>query len=366
MPVSRDLAADLARTLVELYATAERRLIESVAAGLKTDEYDPDWPARKLQALPELRKQAERVVAELEDDAEGEAKRKLTASYMRGGQAAQGEIETIAGRVELSEARSVAAVQRIALSLTNQLRGTHLRILRDTIDTYRRVIAIAAPQVLLGTATRLGAAETAWNQFMRHGITGFVDRSGRSWELVSYVEMATRTSTAQAAVQGHLDRLGDAGIELVIVSDAPQECKICRPWEGKVLSWTTPGSRQQTELSAINEQQVVVEIAGSVSEAISAGLLHPNCRHSLSAYLTGATVAPTNTADPEGDKARQRQRELERRLRAAKRMQAGALSPETKRRADQRVTAVKDQLSAHVEANNLIRQRSREKIGTAR
>ncbi len=366
MPVDRELSADLARSLVEIYATAERRLIESISSGLKTDEYDSDLPARKLQALPELRKQAVRLVAELDDDAEGEVHRKITAAYKRGGAAAQKEIETIAGRVDLSEARQNAALQRIALSLTTELRGTHLRILRDTVDIYRRVVATAAPDVLLGTATRLGSAEGVWDRFLRKGITGFVDRSGRSWELASYVEMATRTSVAQAAVQGHLDLLGDAGMDLVIVSDAPQECKICRPWEGKILSRSVPGARSQPSLGAISVDTVSVDIAGSVSDAIADGLLHPNCRHSLSAYLPGVTQTPMNTEDPEGDKARQRLRTLERRLRAAKRQEAGALSPEQECRSGQRVKDLRGQIGGHVDATGLIRQRHREKIGTAR
>ena len=52
----------------------------------------------------------------------------------------------------------------------------------------------------------------------------------------TYVEMATRTAVGRAAVEGHVNRLVGRGFSLVMVSDAPQECELCRPFEGKVFS----------------------------------------------------------------------------------------------------------------------------------
>ncbi|CEA09900.1 Phage minor capsid protein 2 [Arthrobacter saudimassiliensis] len=54
--------------------------------------------------------------------------------------------------------------------------------------------------------------------------------------MTSCAEMAVRTSTAEAMLQGHTDRVQELGVDTVVVSDAPEECNICRPFEGKVLS----------------------------------------------------------------------------------------------------------------------------------
>lgn len=93
-----------------------------------------------------------------------------------------------------------------------------------------------------------------------------------------------------------------------------------------------------------------------------------NCRHSLSAYLPGVTRLPTDTADPDGDEARQTLRALERQVRKDKLQAAGALDPAAKRMYEAKVRATQAEIRDHI-ANaptTLFRQRHREQIGTAR
>jgi hypothetical protein len=105
-----------------------------------------------------------------------------------------------------------------------------------------------------------------------------------------------------------------------------------------------------------------------VNEAVAAGLLHPNCRHSLSAYFPGITQVPTGTEDPEGDKARQKLRALERAVRDAKTEAAAALDPAARKRFDAKVRALQAEIRDHLATapTQLFRQRHREQIGAAR
>lgn len=376
MPVDRTVGADLAQALVDMYAEAQQRIAVDIARRLKAGLARSEDAHRQLIAVGELRRAIQAVLAKLAADTTGEVEQTLVLAYARGGKAALEEIARLGnlGPQQLAELRravpGVEAIQRLAWALASSLLGTHVRILRWALDTYRDVIArTALPGVLLGTDTRLRAAQRAWEEFLSRGVTGFVDKAGRHWELASYVEMAVRTGAAQAAVQGHLDRLGDAGIDLVIVSNAPQECVKCRPWEGKVLT-RMPAGRKILARSehAINDgEPVVYRIAGSVAEAVAAGLLHPNCRHSLSAFLPGVTRQPRNTADPEGDKARQELRALERRVRKAKLQAAAALDADAKRRWEARIREIQAEIRDHLdEHTDLFRQRHREQIGQAR
>lgn len=284
MPVDRSLGEDLARTLVDLYGDAEQRLIEDIARRLRSGLDRSDWAERKLAQISQVRELADRIIDRLDSDLAEQVEQMLVLAYVRGGEAALDELGRAAGvsRQELAEIRrelpGSAAIQRLVWSLTSTLRGTHLRILRWPLDAYRQVVATAAADTLLGTATRLRTAQVAWERLLARGITGFVDRSGRSWELASYVEMATRTTVAQAAVEGHLDRLAAAGLDLVIVSNAPQECGRCRPYEGAVLTRRGPGGRRTVQARSVTTgRTVTVDVRGSVDEAIRAGLLHPNC-----------------------------------------------------------------------------------------
>jgi hypothetical protein len=396
MPVDRTLAQDLAQALAGLYQDAETRLAADIARRLAAGISAPDWAVAKLAALRRLRLWMTQLLRRLDGTMGEQVAQAIVLAYVRGGQEALDELarlqsthpewlraaeltdpgprltELVAARTvltaqQLAEVRTaipgIEAIQRLSFSLVSKLRGAHLRITRWAEDAYREVVGRASQDVLLGTATRRRAAQLAWERLLGQGITGFVDQSGRRWNLASYVEMAVRSTVAQAAVEGHLDRLGAAGIDLVIVSDAPGECVLCRPWEGKVLSRTTPGARTVEVPHAIRRSEMVtVHVAGSVVEAVAAGLMHPNCRHSLSAYLPGVTRIPTHTEDPQGDADRQQLRHLERQLRSWKLREASVIDPKAHDKAKAKVREYQQRIRDHVAATGLIRQPSREQI----
>jgi hypothetical protein len=374
VPVDRTLAQDLAGTLVQLYDAAAVRLAQDVARQLRNNICDVSAPA-KLGSINDLRNSARRIVAQLDADTTGAAHQALVLAWQRGGNAALDELKQYLGPAELTALRKALpgaeAINVLVKALVTTLRGTHLQVLRWPLDAYREVIAkVALPSVLMGTKSRRVAAQTAWDQFLSRGITGFVDKTGRRWSLASYVEMATRTGVAQAAIEAHNDRLNAAGVDLRIVSNAPQECIKCRPWEGKVLATSGPsGPREVERRSLVADQTVTVHIAGTVDEAIARGLLHPNCRHTLSGYLPGVTKPVTHTEDPYGDAARQKLRQLERNVRTAKLQAAAAITDDGRKQAESKVRAIQQQIRDHVadtSATTLLRQRHREQIGTAR
>lgn len=403
MPVDRGLAVDLTQGLVAMYGDAQTRLAAHIAQQLARGMAAPDWAEQKLAALRGLQGWTQTLLGRLGSAAGAEVERMVVLAYARGGRAALEDlrghqlggleraamgnrVDTMDRLARLAAARSsalsaqltearlalpgVEAMQRLAFSTTAQLQGTHLRILRWGMDAYRQVIAqTAAPGVLAGLDTRRRSAQRAWEQLLVRGVTGFQDRSGRNWQLESYVEMASRTTVAQAAVEGHLDRLADADIDLVIVSDAPQECERCRPWEGKVLAKGGPGGARTIEREHATEdgRTIRIKVAGSLDEAIGKGLMHPNCRHSVRAYLPGVTKIPKDTEDPDGDKARQRLRVLERQVRQWKLRQQAAIDPAAAKKAAAKVREKQALIKAHVDTTpGLLRQRAREQVGQAR
>lgn len=410
MPVDRTTAngpsieLDIADRLLEIYSDVERKLAADIARRLNAGMDTPTWAADKLAQAGQLRRSASALVGRLAVD-DGRITQSLVLAYMRGGSEANRELVRLAqpladatrrrllnpansgeqelalqrvidGRQEDAARRLAAAtrafpgldaLQRLVFSLASRLAGTHLPVVRWALDAYREAVGEGAlAPVLLGTAARRAGTQRAWERLLSQGVKGFTDKAGRNWNLASYVEMATRTGVAQAAVEGHLDRLSDAGIDLVIVSNAPAECERCRPWEGKVLARSGPEGRRTVQvMSAIDDVLVEVEIWGTVDEAVAKGLLHPNCRHSLSAYLPGVTRAPTNTADPEGDQARQHLRALERGVRKAKLQQAGALTPEAGKAAEDDIRTGQAAIRDHIKANKhleLKRKREREQL----
>jgi len=379
MPVSPAMAEDLAAAITTLYEDAELAILDKLRAALEQGIDSPLWAEIKLRSIGDLRQAVEEITDALQTDANGAVARALAEAYGRGRQAAVAELGALDIGRELQARRvlpNAPAVDRLAASYANDTRPLYVRITRAVLDVYRSVVARASTSTLLGGLTRRQASQRALDQFAQRGVTGFVDRSGRSWELAAYAEMAVRSVTARAAIEGHIDALAEINVGLVIVSDAPLECPLCRPWEGEILSLgSEPGPRtiraehtiQPSGLFAPT-QTVAVHVAGSLVEARGEGLFHPNCRHSLSAYLPGVTTRPPHHATPGTTyEDTQRQREIERHIRAWKRRAAASVDEAARTRANAKVRAWQAAMREHVAAHEHLRRKpAREQIGAAR
>lgn len=353
-----DVSMRLCKEVAEIYSEATAHMLRLVAERLARGIDGPGWAESKLLEQHALREEMRRIVDLLDVMGPEAADRAITQAHEIGTNGAAVELRAAGvtvstpagpGSVTTAFARThTRAVEAIAREAVSSITDSHRGILRGVDDVYRQVIARAAPQALTGTVTRRQAAQQALNRFADRGIVGFVDKAGARWQLESYTEMAVRTAVGRAQVQGTLDTFADHDRDLVIVSDAPQECEVCRPWEGRVLSSTgaTPGYP-------------------TVSAARAAGLLHANCRHRLGLYVPGLTRPMGHTADPEGDALRQEQRYLERGVRHWKRREAAALDPSAKRQAQAKVREWQSRLKTHVDDNDLKRLRYREQITAA-
>ncbi|MGW7514791.1 phage minor capsid protein [Streptomyces sp. NPDC054796] len=362
MPIHPGMVEPLAERTRDLYADAERRLFELIARQLAAGLEAPGWAERKLAAVQQLRRASQAVVDQLGTAVDLEVFEVVAEAYNVGHRSAVAELGALDddGRRLVDEiAPQAQAVDRIAAETVDRITSTHRSILRAIVDGFRAVVSEVVAAVSLGTATRRQATADAMRRFADRGITSFRDRSGRRWQLTSYAEMAVRTATARAATEAHTRTLAEAGIDLVVVSDSPRECPLCRPWEGKVLTLDGPPGARTVEVEhAVDDGRMVsVRVAGSLDEARRAGLQHPNCRHSTSAYTPGLTRAEPARSDPAGYEAGQRQRAIERNIRKHKNREAAAPTPEAKRAARAKVrqwqAAMRDHLAAHPDLRRL-------------
>ena len=256
----------LARKLAELYEGVEVALLVTLARQLRRGLEDEDWTAKRLAGAGVVERSARRLVSRLQKTREREVAALVVGAHVMGAEAARRVLgrraTTTAAGIDYTLARvdSPAATAALRSALEGRLADADLRILRATGDAYRQVIARVTAQGLAGDFTRRGAAQAALDSFASRGITGFVDGSGKAWNLASYTEMACRTAAHNAARQGVFDGVRSAGRDLVIVSGSPSCCDMCAPWEGEVLSLDGATSGYPT-----------------LAEAEAAGLFHPNC-----------------------------------------------------------------------------------------
>ncbi|MGC9536581.1 phage minor capsid protein [Streptomyces sp. UG1] len=355
----------------DLYADAEARLLGIIARQLAAGLDAPGWAERKLAAVQQLRRASQAVVDELGKAVTLEVFDVVAEAYNEGHRAAVAELGALSddARALVDDVTPNAqAVDRLALETVDVVTSTHRSILRAVVDRFRAIVAEVTATPLLGTGTRRQATQDAMRRFADEGIRAFVDRAGRRWQLTSYAEMAVRTSVGRAATEAHMRTLSTAGIDLVIVSDAPRECPLCRPWEGRVLTIGGPDGERVVEVEhAIDDGRMIpVRVAGSLDEARRAGLQHPNCRHSVSAYTPGLTTVEQAVSDPAGYEAGQRQRAIERHIRKYKKREAAAVTPEAQRAARLKVRQWQGAMRTHLAAHpDLRRLRHREQPGAS-
>lgn len=296
-----------ARGVRQIHMQAEALLLErlarAVSRGLSTEAL-----GRELLERQALLRDLDRLLGDLERRVPGAVAEAHRLAYAAGQGRADTDLPTgyRTGPRPLLAAAPEAVLARAALDPTLM----RYQIRRWTADVYDRVTQEAAGMVVTGALTRREASARLLARLVEQGVTGFVDRRGRNWEMGAYAEMAVRASSMNATLQGQSDRLLSYGVDTVYVSDHTEECAMCRPWEGKVLS-LTGGSVGQT----LAGERVVASLA----DARAGGLFHPGCRHTTSAFIPGSSKPPKRTADPEGDSLRQEQRARERDIRRRKR-----------------------------------------------
>ncbi len=347
MAINPRHAEQLSRELLELYTEAETRMLEIVANELADDIYAPDWAAIKQAEISKVKSKLEKTVANLDKKMPEVAADTTKKAYVTGQKGIEADLKKLDRPIKTGF--GMIDEQKVVV-LTKQLSGTlgetHLRITRQALDEYRSIIGKASQMVELGVETRQQATQRALNEFADKGITGFIDKAGRSWSLRSYAEMATRSTTGQAAIEGAIQRLRDNDYDLVIVSFHADSCPLCEPWEGKILS-----------ISGKSDQYPALD------EAIAEGLFHPNCGHSLGAYIPGLTEKPTKEQVGKGDfEEAQEQRKLERDIRRWKQRQAVAITDEEKKKAASKVREKQAKLREFLDDTGRKRQRDRESV----
>ncbi|WP_142414401.1 phage minor capsid protein [Hathewaya massiliensis] len=237
-------------------------------------------------------------------------------------------------------------------TVTKDLKNANHAVLRKMDDIYRQVLYKAQVNMQAGAKTLNQAIDMATKDFLDKGISCIRYKDGKMVNITSYAEMALRTASHRATLLGEGKKRDEYGLYLVVVSAHANTCKKCLPWQGKVII-DDVFSHPSKEFIEENKQYPLL------SEAIEKGLLHPNCRHTLTTYFPGITKLPVVPDEEEALKnyeAEQRQRALERELRKWKRVKAGACDVENQEKATVKVKELEDKLRQHLKDNPQLRR----------
>ncbi|WP_410652108.1 phage minor capsid protein [Amycolatopsis sp. cmx-4-54] len=337
------------KTLLDVWDLAAERMIIAVARRLARGITTDGWAERKARETLALRDELRAIMARLDITSPRLVEQALADAYLIGQRAGKNleGFAPLASRPEL--------VQTLARRYVEQLHGTHVPIVRAHEDVYRRATTETELLMQTGTMVRRDAVAQIVDRLLVSGHDRFPDSAGRRWHLDAYARMAGRTIAGQAVVQGQLDEMVAEGSDVVVISDSPRECKLCRPWEGRLLSITGRSVGQD-----LDGHRVV----GTVAEARLGGLWHPNCTHRADPVIPGLTRIRPAKSDPEGYKQTQKLRALERNSRELKRREAAARElgdTPTARKLRAEVRENSAAIEAHAAASGLKRRTDRER-----
>lgn len=170
-----------------------------------------------------------------------------------------------------------ALVDETAALYADSIIGVSRNASNIVSSVYRQQLNYILAEGKLTGSTRRLISKAVTAQLQESGIGALTDKAGRSWSLERYSAMLVRTKGAEARNQGLANKMVSYGYDLVQVSRHGSKHKACRDLEGKILS-LTGATPKGTKLPG------GYVVWGTLAEARSAGLFHPNCEHAINVF----------------------------------------------------------------------------------
>ncbi|QWY83793.1 VIP2-like ADP-ribosyltransferase toxin [Microbacterium phage PermaG] len=361
MPVSPTPDESYYWEIAQAYQQAELEILSQIRDRLDKGQAlsDQQWLTERLAEVQTMRRDATKTLAGVNSSMAS----KISGSF--GNAYKDGEISALKDTAAYLPAKPSAVSSRtrqntvaaLARGNSQKIAGVLPGMLRQMEDDYQSVVKSAVKQVAAGGMDRRKATSAALQQAFGKGLkTG----PGGKMNLPDYVTMAVRTGTANAAIQGHLDTLGENGLDLVMIYPGPRHCDRCDAWANRPLYRTSGKAGVHLFESAVSIKKVKVDVAGSLDQAKAEGWGHPNCRCNVGVFLPGVTPIqnPRPKWDEKGYEAQQNQRGMERKIREWKTREALALDPSERTAAHNKVTGWQSLLRSHLEANPFLKRKS--------
>lgn len=164
---------------------------------------------------------------------------------------------------------------------TDDMQKAETAVLRMANDQYRKIIYNAQVYANTGAGTYEKAVDMATKDMLSAGLNCVEYANGARHTLSDYADMAIRTASKRAYLQGEGKKRQEWGLHLVIMNKRGNPCPKCLPFVGKVLIddvWSG-GSKVDGDYPLM-------------SSAISAGLYHPRCKDGHTTYFPGISTPP--------------------------------------------------------------------------
>lgn len=170
---------------------------------------------------------------------------------------------------------------------TNDMQKAETAILRQANDQYRKAIYNAQVYANTGAGTYEKAVDMATKDMLSAGLKCVEYKNGTRHTLADYADMAIRTASKRAYLQGEGTKRQEWGVYTVIVNKRGNPCPKCLPHCGKVYIDDVWSGGPKDGKSPLTGKTYPL-----MSSAIAGGLYHPRCKDSHTTYFEGISTPP--------------------------------------------------------------------------
>ncbi len=290
------------------FAAIEEELIASMMRNMDRHRAEEDregirwgqWQVEQLQALEEykvrnqgkygkqfrmLNKRAEELIRMANEEGGMEQEAEILEAIRDGFQGYEKASGAMQAEFFKVNERKLEALVR---ATTNDMQKAQTAVLRMADDQYRKAIFNAQVYANTGAGTYAKAVDMATRDMLAAGLNCVQYVNGSRHTLPDYADMAIRTASKRAYLQGEGTKRQEWGIHTVVMNKRGNPCPKCLPWVGKVLIddvWS--GGKQEDGKYPL------------MSHAISKGLYHPRCKDAHSTYFPGISTADDSWTEEE-------------------------------------------------------------------
>ena len=236
------------------FEAVENELIASMIRNMrrhKIEEIDEDkqwsmWQTEQLRALEKYRKEnqerfgakfkdinnrIEALISTARDEGDMDQEIAILEAIKKGFPARRVSPGASAAFFRLNQ-RKLEALIRVT---TSDMEKAETAVLRMANDKYRKVIFNAQVYANSGAGTYEKAVDMATKDFIAAGLNCVEYANGSRHTLADYADMAIRTASKRAYLQGEGQKRQEWGISTVIMNKRGNPCPKCLPFVGKIL-----------------------------------------------------------------------------------------------------------------------------------
>lgn len=246
------------------------------------DRYKRENQKKYKKQFQDINKQIKVLIGEMRDRGNMEQEIRILEGIKKGYTPKRVQ-KGVSGKFFEVNDRKLEALQQ---ATTSDMQKAEVAILRRANDAYRKAIYSAQVYANAGAGTYEKAVDMAVRDMAANGLKCVEYANGARHTLPDYADMAIRTASKRAYLQGEGEKRKEWGISTVIMNKRGNPCPKCLPFVGKVLIDDVWSGGRKDGLDPNTGKRYPL-----MSKDIEYGLYHPRCKDSHTTYFPGISTA---------------------------------------------------------------------------